>query len=657
MSEVFKDVEEKPVVQDEETTVTVGELFKYTRDDQNPWWKDYSTIIEGCHRFCELDQWNESDGVKLSFYDVPKIAVDRINRGLDTIKGLKSNSRFKKKIVHRELGDKRIAMLLDKVMEQVSYDKNFDIESDGCFDSMLKTGEGLRKVGWDDYLSGGLGDIFDRFVERENVRYSRTRSADLKDVTWICETQMMHWTEAMQLAPERAAEIKGLKATLESEWELLSGGNANSTATGKDYDVEYWGSSGKYAYPDQVKVHEFWMQRLIPVAKVFSFSMNEMGQVMPSMSIAPAGTQGNPGEKVMNTVMEEWWQFVVVGGEKSGILVRGEKSQFGFHPYVGMCAERKKSGMPFGYVERVIPHQIRINMAWAQKQAFNNKSIKSPLVAYGMSAEDVEKATYQSAFGAVLNVTGPGAKIEALNVQPAPNLQAIEEGNAARSDMDFAAAATEDAMRGVAQGGDSGLKVSMMQNAAVTPLNKWTKAYQDSMLTFYRKVLQIIAVKYTPERIQRIVGDQLFMQMVNPVVDENTGQMIQPGIQFPLQIDAVFYDVVIQDQSISDFQKQQAFNAALALHQAGFIMDGEYMIMNAPITNPEEAYASHQKAKADMLVMLMNEIESLQGQLKESQKAAPKDPKAQGGKGKAQAQAGRQKMIGGTAGTSPFTSM
>ena len=142
------------------------------------------------------------------------------------------------------------------------------------------------------------------------------------------------------------------------------------------------------------------------------------------------------------------------------------------------------------------------------------------------------------------------------------------------------------------------------------------------------------------------------MQLLLPVIDQTTGQMTAPPLQMPIPLDVTQYDVVIQEKSMSDFKKAQAFNAAIALHQSGFVMDGEYMIMHAPIDNPEEALESHKRARRDIINQLMGQLQMMQEQMdgmnKQSvQNKSKKVQPANAQRGKMQSQAGQQSMIGG----------
>jgi hypothetical protein len=326
-----------------------------------------------------------------------------------------------------------------------------------------------------------------------------------------------------------------------------------------------------------------------------------------------------------------------------------------------MCAERMKSGAPIGYVQRVIPHQKRYNIAWAQKTGWNNKAIKSPIIAQEGSI-DPQNAVQQSSLGAIL-WTKKGTPMPVVNQVPQVNLQAIEEMNAAARDMDFTAAASEGALVGNAAASDSGIKLAEQQNAAVTPLNKWVHADGMSELEFARKVLYLIIEKIVsnPQRTMRIVGQQKFLQVFGPTIDPQTGKMIAPPIQPPTN-DTAMYDVVVEDQSISDLNKQQSFNATMALHGQGILFEDDFMIKNAPIKNVDEALASNAKAQQDMIRMLMQKVQMLEQQLSQAVKMIPKNPgqggssKPSGGnqaanaqRGKAQPQTGPQSMIGGTA--------
>ena len=319
---------------------------------------------------------------------------------------------------------------------------------------------------------------------------------------------------------------------------------------------------------------------------------------------------------------------------------QGLEWKYEWPPLVPTIAEFKKNGMPRGFIEKAIPHQKRINVAWALSIAYNSHAIKSPLVIQTQDGTfDVANAEKQSQFGGIF-VLKHGETPIAMNVVPNVNLHAIEEGREAKGDMDFAVSASEPVLRGQSDATSSGIKVATLQSAAVGPLNKWLQAFRVSEIEITRRLLPMILDHFTIERIQRIVGDDLFMRVMTAT---------------PPQHNVADYDVVATDQSISDLNKQQSFNAASALHQMGFIMDAKYMIMNAPIKNPDEALASHERAEADVVRMLLAENEMLKAQVGEMKKMIPRGGGGQAAnaqRGKNQPQAGKRSMIGGT---SPLT--
>jgi hypothetical protein len=259
-----------------------------------------------------------------------------------------------------------------------------------------------------------------------------------------------------------------------------------------------------------------------------------------------------------------------------------------------------------------------------------------------------EHKVKQSEFGAILYLSQNETLVN-VNIQANVNLQAIEEGNIARQDMDFAAAASEPVLRGQAESGSSGIRLAKQQDAAITPLNKWVKAESTYKLTLWRKILKIMIAKYSPQRLARIIGEKRFMELLIGELDPMTGQPLEPPLQLPVNIDAAQYDVIIQDKSLSDFQKVQAFNSVMALHQSGFIVDADYMFTHAPIENPEEALASHNKAEGAILKQVMAENEILKQMLKMKPEGGggSSGQAANAQKGKAQNQAGQRSTVGG----------
>lgn len=639
-------------------------LFKYVEPEYNAWRPDYIKTTIECYQFVELNQWEGADMKLLNLAGVPTIAVDRINRSLDVINGIRENTANKARVVKRELGDERVATLLDEVKEYTRYNGGYDEIADEAFDHMLKSGIGIRKIGYDPQGSNGEGEIFYEFVNTEDCGYSKCKSKELDDVRWIWQRQIMDWEDAMMINPDKAGVLKAIKTKLTSEWDKQKTGN-NKGLFARDYEnLVVTHAEGAYSYPDQVEVWEFWFKHRLPVKKIGSITVNEFGQILPSVRQEAIDYQTTEHESDLGSaVLEEWENYIVAtsGGKKNRVLLKNQIGEFSFHPFVGECATRKKGGAPMGFVEHVLPHQKRINISWAQKTAWNNKSIKSPLIAQKGSL-DLENGLVQSQLGSILFYE-PNTPPPTVNQQPSINLQAIEEGNVARTDMDFAASASEPALRGQADNSTSGIKLSLQQNAAVTPLNKWVKAEKLSELAMGRKELEIIIKKFQPERIARIIGFPKFQELVIGKLDPMSGMPLEPPLQFPLSIDIEHYDVIIQDTALSDFNKQQNFNAALALQQLDpmGMFDDEYLIKTAPLKDVDSALASNSRHKTDIVQQLMGQIQMLQEQLQQTEKLVPKDGKpnrnpsqpANAMRGKNQPQNGQRSMIGGMSPHSP----
>jgi len=235
------------------------------------------------------------------------------------------------------------------------------------------------------------------------------------------------------------------------------------------------------------------------------------------------------------------------------------------------------------------------------------------------------------------------------------NLQAIEEGNMARADMDFASAATEDSLRGVAAAGDSGIKIGIQQNAAVTPLNKWVKASRKARTQGAKKLLKMIITEWgdKPAQLIRIVGMQKFQELIMPKLNPLTGQVIENPMEWPLAVDASAYDVKVTDESISDLHKQQSFNAVIAVHEmsGGQMFDDEFIIKSMPIKNTDDALASNERKRNDIMQQLMMQMQMMQAQMGEMQKQIPKDgPRqntANARRGRNAPQGGQRSMMGG----------
>jgi len=648
MPDPYEIVKEEPPKTGPSEQQIIDKLFDYLKPEKNPFRANYLETIKKCYRFKEGDQWEDIDKTALEEFGVPPIPVDRIGRGLDTIEGIRENTDLRKRILKSQLGDDSMATLLDKVYDHFETQGEFSEAREDAFKAMLDVGLGERKVGWD----FGKRKIWTEFINTEDLYWSKCKSKRLLDASWFCQRQTMDWEDAMLIAPERAGEIKGLRKSIESEWQKLQ---SPSTTPVTEISRDYGSGTGQTVSPsiDQVEVLEFWRRLIIPFAKV--------GSLEYGIKKAPIDYQVSEGEQILEYDKDEIWeQFIIASGgskENALLLKHGQSDE---HPFISCCAERKKTGEPVGYIEKNIPGQIRVNLSWAQETAWNNKAIKSAIVLKGnVTPEMVENAIFQSKIGAVM-IVPQGAEFS-----PAPplqlNTQAIQAGQQARIDMDFTSAATQDVLRGESASGDSGIKTSVLQNAAITPLNKWVKALEKSEYDFTRKVLKLIIKNVKPAEMMRIVGAQVWqslgLQFIPPSEQMPDGVIVSPDGQM-LDLSVLDYDAKIENQAVSDFNKQQAFNAIAALQSLnpmGMFTD-DYMIKNAPIKNVDDALESNQRHRQDLVMMMAQQIQMLQEENRQMSKQIPKQNNQKGNaqKGKSAPQAGRQSMLGGA---SPNTGM
>jgi hypothetical protein len=650
-----KQVKEKTPKQNPEEQDLIGKLFELVEVKNNSWRQAFNNQMLECYDFAELRQWNGGDMQLLAMSGTPTLSIDRIGRGIDIINGIKTNTGNKKKITPREAGDERIAKLLDLTYDWVSYNGNFDDSRNEAFDSMLKCGIGIRKLGLDP--TRGDGELWSEFVPIEDFGYSRCKSKELDDCSWVWQRQMMSWEDAMMINPEKAGEIKGMKTIITAEWDKLKASNVKGSFAQDYSNLVVVENESRIYYPDMVYIWEFWLKNRKAYRRVGSMIQQEDPQsdmpiMTPQIRVEEVDYKIQEDEQDLGVGIEvSWEQYIVAtgNGKKNGILLKQGTSKFPFHPYTATCAERKKSGQPIGYVERCLPHQKRKNIAWSQKVAYNNKAIKSPLIGYNI--ENIEQKMQATQLGTMLLLNN-NEKIQEINVQPQVNLYALEESAAADRDMDFAAGATEPVMRGESSPSTSGIKLSLQQSAAITPMNKWVSADSRSELSFARKILYMIISEFSQDKIRRILGDRVYVETLLGKIDPMTG-MNEPMPQYDAS--TASYDVIIEDVSISDFNKQQTFNASMALqglHPYGMFTD-DWLIKSAPIKNVDSALISNEKVRTDVIQQQQQMIQMLQGQLEITQKLIPKQPNQAKNAvtGKTQSQAGQNSMLGGARGT------
>lgn len=662
MPDIFPDVKEEQIKSEPSEQQIIDKLFDYLKPEYNPFRANYLETVKKCYRFKEGDQWEDIDKSALEYYGVPPIPVDRIGRGLDTIEGIRENTDLRKRILKSQLGDEAIATLLDKVYDHFEDQGEFGEPREDAFMSMLSVGLGERKVGFD----FGKRKIWAEYINTEDFYWSKCKSKRLLDASWFCQRQTMSWEDASLIAPEKSGQLKGIQSQVESQWEKL---NVPTTQPVTEVTRDYGSGQGMSfsRRPNEVEIFEFWLRHIIPFAKVgFTQTVpQDIGGVLvpvpqPAVKKTPIDYKVQDGEKILEYDKDEIFeQFIVASGgsQQNSILLKTGQSKT--HPFISCCAERKKTGEPVGYIEKNIPGQIRVNLAWAQETAWNNKAIKTAQVLEGnVTPEMVEQSIYQSKIGAIMIVPVGATWHAGAPLQL--NTQAIQAGQQARVDMDFTSAATQDVMRGESNSGDSGVKTSVLQNAAITPLNKWVKAFEKSEKDFTNKVLRLIIENVKPVEMVRIVGLQVWQTLglilLPPSNEMPDGRIVtQEGA--PLDLSILDYDARIENQAVSDFNKQQSFNAIAALQSMnpmGMFTD-DYMIKNAPIKNVDDALESNTRHRTDLLMQMMQQIQMLESQVGELSKQVPKQNNQKGNaiKGRNAPQTGQRSMVGGTSPKSP----
>ena len=668
MIDTQKEIQKKDVTPDTLESSIVEGLLELTKEESNPLRRDYMMVVRECINFSELQQWRSADVALLALQDTPAMVSDMIGRSVDTLVGIRENTGNSKKIVKREMGDNRVAELLDKVSDQVAYDGCFEESRKEAFISMLKTGAGIRKIGFERVEE--KPSVWCDVISPVDCGWARCKDKQFKDVAWFWEKKLMNMIDVIAIAPDKAGEIKALATKMQSEWEKLKQGNSKANILTRDYSILSTYSEQSYMFPEQLEVYEFWVKKAYLYREFHSITpvVDQMGNIVAQQNLRQGEVDEQPqqGETVSGVKQIQYYEQTIIatgGNLKSGIIIhRGVAKD---HPYIGMIAEFKESGNPFGFYERQIPNQKRINIALTQKVAWNNKALKSPIIA-DEGAIDPDESVKSSKIGNILFIR-KGSRMPIFNTQPPLNMQSIEEGNQARSDMQYSTAAGSEALTGQAQNTKSGIQLSLQQNAAITPLNKWISADGTSELAFWRKVLALIVTNYTPEDMARIVGQVEFIKILIGKTDPMTGQPLEQPLQFPLPLDTVCYDVIIQDKAVSDLNKQQSFNAVEGLFAAGVPFEDTFRIKNSPIKDVDEALASNEEARNDIIKQLMGQIQMLQQENEFLAKQSPQEetmesvkPKGQPNRSKHQpnnarqgamaSQTGQRSMIGGALG-------
>jgi len=211
MPDVFeKDIEVVNSQSTAEEQNVIKKLFELVEAKANPWKLAHNEIVKENYNFCELRQWDGADMQLLALADVPTLAIDRINRGLDYINGVRANTGNTMKIVKREQGDDRVASLLQACAEYAEYCGDFQKPRDEAFDSMAKTGMGLRVLGYDPTARGGIGELWCENFPVEDCGWSKTASKELDDISWWWRRTVQSWEDAMADNPEKAGILKGM---------------------------------------------------------------------------------------------------------------------------------------------------------------------------------------------------------------------------------------------------------------------------------------------------------------------------------------------------------------------------------------------------------------------------------------------------------------
>jgi hypothetical protein len=579
-----KEQKEKPMNKAEEADFAKKQFAHYVRARDNGH-EDYIEIAKRCDAFYRGSQWDAEDVATLDDQGRPALTINTILPTINAVIGEQSTRRADVQFKPRGSGMQDVADILTKVYGQIADNNKLDwIESTVFSDGLIQDrGWFDVRIDFDDHIQGEVRvtskDPLDILIDPDAKDY------DPKSWNEIFETKWMSLDEIEELyGQKKADQLRIISENGSSlghdsmEYEETRYGDTEDTFFGQEYAAD----------PENART-----LRRIRVIERQHYKLKDCTFYIDPVTGDERPVPYNWSKKKQTGFADQYGLLIA---KKKKRMVRwsvtadttvlhddwSPYSHFTLVPYFPYF----RRGRPFGMVRNLLSPQEQLNKISSQELHIVNTTANSGWVVEGgslsgMTADDLEEHGAET--GLVLEYnrgSTPPAKIQPNQIPTGLDRIAMKAANNIK-----AISGISDSMLGTDSPEVSGVAIQAKQNRGAMQIQVPLDNLQKTRLYLAEKILNLVQMYYTEERIVQITDEEDPYKTREPVA---VNQMTPEGIVVN-DLTVGEYDVIIGTAPARDNFDEMQFAEAISLRQVG-----------VPIPDDMIVEYSHLSRKADI---------------------------------------------------------
>ena len=595
----------------EEDAIASDQWDRYTRARDNGH-IDYIDMAKKCDAFYQGEQWDASDVALLDSEGRPALTINTVLPTVNTVLGEQSNRRADIKFKPRRGGSEEVAHTLTKLYLQIANNNKLDwVEQQVFADGLIMDGRGYFDVRMDftDHVEGEVRikalDPLDVVVDPDAKDYDPktwneffyTRWMTLDDIEemygqeqadrlrFIAENGNTFGMDSVEYSETRYGDLEDADAY------------AGSTVAGE----------GEYRTVKALRVIERQHRKITRVDCFVDPNTGDQRDVPEAWS--DRKTKKFAKEYGLNVISKtkkkvRW----TVTCDK--VVLHDDFSPYADFTIVPFFAYFRR-GRPFGMVRNLLSPQEQLNKIASQELHIVNTTANSGWVVESgsltnMQAEDLEEHGAET--GLVLEYnrgSSPPAKIQPNQIPT--GLDRISQKAAANIK---AISGINDSMLGTDGAEVSGIAIQAKQNRGVIMIQVPLDNLQKTRQYLAEKILNLIQVFYSEERVIRITNDDDPME----TRDEMVINQMTPSGEILNDLTVGEYDVIIGTMPARDSFDEVQFAEALSLRSAGVAIPDDAIVQYSHLAKKAELAARlrQEPSPEQMQIMQMQQQLAMQ---------------------------------------------
>lgn len=536
-------------------------------------WSPFYPLAARDLRFFLGNQWDDEEKNKLLMEGRNAYVFNLIKRNINLITGYQIKNRLSSVVVPFEDKDQAAADQMSRVLLHVmNYGDGYKAISQ-AFSGAIKTGINLLNL-WIDYRDDPVnGDIrFSRDPYSAFIPDPYFTQLDFSDCSFVIKRKYLSVEQAKSLLPKQEKDIEEL-ASLRSS---------------RDNKFEWLPYQRQ---PDGVPLlayDEYYRQGWDSVPMLIDENTGEMAEWDGKRDYLKSILAKFPSLKIVSKPKKYVDRHILI----NNTFMRTERNPFGLneYPFVPITGVFESESDDWGLkIQSIIRCQIdpqrESNRRRSQIIDILDSNINSGWIAKKTSVIN-PRSLFQTSQGRVIWKDDSAQPGDIERIQPAQIQQGLFETQRLFDNDIMTIAGISDANFGMTENAqESGLMMMLRQGASIINMQELFDGLRNAQKYISRKAAKIIQT-WTPEKIQRIIGEQPNESLYNPEFTK--------------------YDIEVQESVLTDTQRQIYFKQLVDLYT---ITGG---VQSSVVTPDMLAKAAPLQGKTEFIKQIEENVKSQQ---------------------------------------------